>query len=588
MPTDVVMPQLGESIAEGTIVRWLKKVGDTIQRDEPLLEISTDKVDAEIPSTAAGTLLAILANEGDTVSVNSVIAQVGEAGEQPELAEASPAIAVETPATPSEPPPAAPQVTTTEPAAAPAAPPAASGGAATEVVMPQLGESIAEGTIVRWLKKVGDTVQRDEPLLEISTDKVDAEIPSTVAGTLLSIIAQEGETIAVNAVIATIGEAGAATSSAPAPTPAPAAPPAAPAAPAAPAPPPVAPAAAAAAPAIAAAAVGSIEDLRRVKSSPVVRKIAAEHSVNIAHIAGSGISGRVTKKDILSFIENPPARPAVTPAAPVVAPPPVTAPVAAPPPVAAPVAPPAPAKPAAPVFAAGERVKIEPMTKMRKSIADHMVLSKRTSAHVTTFFEVDFTNIARLRDRVKKDFEAKNGAKLTFMPFITKAAIDALKALPIVNASVDGDNIAYKQDINIGIAVALDWGLIVPVIKQADSMNLIGLARATQDLASRARGKQLKPDEISGGTFSITNFGLFGGLTATPVINQPQVAILGVGGIHKRAWVMETELGDVIAIRYIGVLSLSFDHRIIDGAIGDEFLATMKKTLETTDFSGLL
>ena len=228
------------------------------------------------------------------------------------------------------------------------------------------------------------------------------------------------------------------------------------------------------------------------------------------------------------------------------------------------------------------------MTKMRKSIAEHMVLSKHTAPHVTTFFEVDFTNIARLRDRVKKDFEAKNGAKLTFMPFIIKATIDALKTLPVVNASLDGDNIVYKQDINIGMAVALDWGLIVPVIKQADSMNLIGLARATQDLAARARGKQLKPDEIAGGTFSITNFGLFGGLTATPVINQPQSAILGVGGIHKRPWVMETEHGDVIAIRHIGILSLSFDHRLIDGAVGDEFLATMKKSLETTDFSGLL
>ena len=562
MPTDVVMPQLGESIAEGTIVRWLKKVGDTVQRDEPLLEISTDKVDAEIPSTAAGVLLAILANEGDTIAVNSVIAQLGEAGEA--AAPAVPAVAAAAP-----PPPVAAPVAPPAPAA-PAAPPIAGSGAATEVVMPQLGESSAEGTVVRWLKKVGDTVQRDEPLLEISTDKVDAEIPSTVAGTLLSILAQEGETIAVNAVIAMIGEAGAAV--APAPTPAPAAPAAAP--------PPVAPPAVAPLAVAAAAVGGSIEDLRRVKSSPVVRKIAAEHSVNIAHIAGSGISGRVTKKDILNFIENPPARPVVAPA-PVVAPPPLIAP----PPVAAPTT---PAKAAAPVFAAGERVKIEPMTKMRKSIAEHMILSKRTSAHVTTFFEVDFTNIARLRDKVKKDFEAKNGAKLTFMPFITKAAIDALKALPVVNASVDGDNIAYKQDINIGIAVALDWGLIVPVIKQADSMNLIGLARATQDLASRARGKQLKPDEVSGGTFSITNFGLFGGLTATPVINQPQVAILGVGGIHKRAWVMETELGDVIAIRHIGVLSLSFDHRIIDGAVGDEFLATMKKTLETTNFSGLL
>lgn len=581
MPIDVVMPQLGESIAEGTIVRWLKKVGDTVQRDEPLLEISTDKVDAEIPSTAAGTLIAILANEGDTIAVNSVIAQLGEAGEKPELAEASPGITVTPPPAETAPPPAPPaaQAAPPPPAPTPTAPPAAAptaSGNVTNVVMPQLGESIAEGTIVRWLKKVGDTVQRDEPLLEISTDKVDAEIPSSAAGTLLSIVAQEGQTVAVNEIIATIGEAGAA-------APAPAAPTPAPAAPAAPTPPPAAP------PVAAAAAAGSVEELRRIKSSPVVRKIAAEHGVNIAQISGTGISGRVTKQDILNFIENKPAAPTVAPPTTPTVAPAAPQPVA-PPPVAPPAAPapPAPAKPAAPVFAAGERVKIEPMTKMRKSIADHMILSKRTSAHVTTFFEVDFTNVARLRERVKKDFEAKNGAKLTFMPFITKAAIDALKALPIVNASVDGDNIVYKQDINIGIAVALDWGLIVPVIKQADSMNLVGLARATQDLASRARNKQLKPDEVSGGTFSITNFGLFGGLTATPVINQPQVAILGVGGIHKRPWVMETEHGDVIAIRHIGILSLSFDHRIIDGAVGDEFLAKMKKTLETTDFSALL
>ena len=544
MPTDIVMPQLGESIAEGTIVRWLKKVGDTVQRDEPLLEISTDKVDAEIPSTAAGTLIAILANEGDTVNVNAVIAQLGESGEAP--APAAAPVAVPAPVTP--PPPAAP---------APVEAPAAASGNVTSIVMPQLGESIAEGTIVRWLKKVGETVQKDEPLFEISTDKVDAEIPSTAAGVLLAIAAQEGETVAVSSVVATIGEAGASVASAPVAPPL--------AAPAPVAPPPVA----APAPVVAAAPVkaGSVEELRRVKSSPVVRKIAADKNVNIALVAGTGISGRVTKKDILNFVQNPVIAPVAAPT--------ITAPAAV-----------APAS--APTFAPGERVKVEPMTKMRKSIADHMILSRRTSAHVTTFFEVDFTNIARLRDRVKKNFEAQNGTKLTFMPFIIKAAVDAIKALPVINSSVDGDNIVYKQDINIGIAVALDWGLIVPVIKQADSMNLLGLARATNDLAGRARGKQLKPDEVSGGTFSITNFGLYGGLTATPVINQPQVAILGVGGIHKRAWVMDTPDGEVIAIRHIGVLSLSFDHRIIDGAIGDQFLALMRTTLETTDFSSLV
>ncbi|MDX2034110.1 MAG: dihydrolipoamide acetyltransferase family protein, partial [Blastocatellia bacterium] len=259
----------------------------------------------------------------------------------------------------------------------------------------------------------------------------------------------------------------------------------------------------------------------------------------------------------------------------------------APAPVPAP-APMAPAAPSVPAYTTGERVTIEPMSLMRRKIAEHMVMSRRTSAHVTTFFEVDFTNIARLRDRSKKSFEERNGVKLTFMPFIIKATIDALRAFPIVNASVDGENVIYKHDINIGMAVALDWGLIVPVIKNADEKNLVGLARSTQDLATRARNKQLKPDEIAGGTFSITNFGLYGGLTATPVINQPQVAILGIGGIHKRPWVIETDDGDAIAVRQIGVLSLSFDHRLIDGAIGDQFLAHMKKTLETTDFSSLV
>lgn len=238
--------------------------------------------------------------------------------------------------------------------------------------------------------------------------------------------------------------------------------------------------------------------------------------------------------------------------------------------------------------AAGDRVTVEPLSNMRRKIAENMLASRRTSAHVTTFFEVDFTNIARLRDRIKKNFEAQNGSKLTFLPFIIKATIDALKAIPIVNASADGENITYKHDYNIGIAVALDWGLIVPVIKQADMLNVTGLARASQDLAYRARNKQLKPDEVSGGTFSITNFGLYGGYTATPIINQPQLAILGIGGIHKKPWVVDTGDGDAIAIRHIGVLSLSFDHRIIDGAVGDQFVAHIKNTIETTDFSALV
>lgn len=438
---------------------------------------------------------------------------------------------------------------------------------ATDVLMPQMGESIAEGTIVKWLKKVGDSVQRDEPLLEISTDKVDAEIPSPAAGTLTEILAKEGETVHVNSVIARLSEGAAAPAPAPPPVEAPKPEPVA----AAPAAPP-APAAVAAPPAPPAPPAPAAEEGRKVRSSPLVRNIARENSVDLAKVSGTGLGGRITKDDILGYISGRQA--------PVGAAPSLTAAPAAPI-VAAPL-------PAVPTHAAGERVTIEPLTTMRRRIAENMLNSRRTSAHVTTYFEVDFTNIARLRDKVKKGFEERNGSKLTFMPFIIKAVVDALKAFPVINASADNENIVYKHDINVGMAVALDWGLIVPVIKQADALSLVGLARATQDLAGRARAKQLKPDEVAGGTFTITNFGLYGGLTASPIINQPQLAILGVGGIHKRPWVVETPDGDAIAIRHISVLSLSFDHRIIDGAVGDQFMAHIRNTIETTDFSGLV
>jgi 2-oxoglutarate dehydrogenase E2 component (dihydrolipoamide succinyltransferase) len=466
-----------------------------------------------------------------------------------------------------------------------------------------MGESITEGTVVKWLKKVGDSVQRDEPILEISTDKVDAEIPSPAAGVVTEILAKEGDTVAINSVLARLGEAGevgagasAAAAAAPAtavpeaprqveappsqadgdsrPLPSQALAPQPQAAPPQPAP------QARAMP----TAPPAQEAIGKARSSPLVRNIAREHSVNLDEVPGTGLGGRVTKDDILGFLEQrkgaPAAAPAVAPAPAPAAPAP-----AAPAPVApAPVAP----APAVPSFAAGDRVTIEPMSNMRRRIAENMLNSRRTSAHVTTIFEIDFTNIARLRDRVKKQFEAQNGAKLTYLPFVIKATTDALKALPVVNSSVEGENIVYKHDYNIGIAVALDWGLIVPVIKQADALSLTGLARASQDLANRARSKQLKPDEVSGGTFSITNFGLFGGYTAAPIINQPQVAILGLGGVHKKPWVIETDDGDAIAIRHIAAVSLSFDHRVIDGAVADNFLSHIKKTIETTDFSALL
>jgi 2-oxoglutarate dehydrogenase E2 component (dihydrolipoamide succinyltransferase) len=457
----------------------------------------------------------------------------------------------------------------------------------TEVVMPQMGESIAEGTITKWLKKVGERVERDEPLFEISTDKVDAEIPSPAAGTLTEVRFKEGDTVEVNTVVAVLDGGGAPTAEAPAPkvveekpAPPPVAPPAPPPAaapppaPAPPAPPPaqakaVAPPAPPPAEKPAAKSddsAATAEELRRTKSSPLVRKIAQEHGVDISKLEGTGLSGRVTKNDILSFIESgsapAPAPTAPTPAAP------IYEPIAAPPP-----------KPQA-----GDRV--EAMSVMRKKIAEHMVLSRRTSAHVTTVYEIDMTRVARLRDEHRDEFYQRTGTKLTFMPFIFEAVNKGLRKFPIFNAQVSGEQIIYKQDINLGMAVALDWGLIVPVIKRADDLSISGLARAANDLADRARTKQLKPDEVTGGTFTITNPGVFGGLFGTPIINQPQLAILGVGKIEKRAKVMTTADGDdFIGIRWMAYFALSFDHRVIDGADAERFLAFVKEQLEAGDFS---
>jgi 2-oxoglutarate dehydrogenase E2 component (dihydrolipoamide succinyltransferase) len=463
----------------------------------------------------------------------------------------------------------------------------------TEVVMPQMGESIAEGTITKWLKKVGERVERDEPLFEISTDKVDAEIPSPAAGTLTEVRYKEGDTVEVNTVVAVLdGAQGAATAEAPAKAEAPAPPPPTPAPPppppqqAAPPPPPpvqakpVPPPPPPPAPPAAEKKDGSaasVEDLRRTKSSPLVRKIAQEHNVDISQLEGTGLSGRVTKNDILSYIESgttaatppqPPAERVATPAPAAPAPAPQQEIVAPPPP-----------RPQL-----GDRV--EQMSVMRKKIAEHMVLSRRTSAHVTTVYEIDMTRIARLRDQHRDAFYERTGTKLTFMPFIFEAVNKGLRKFPIFNAQVNGEQIIYKQDINLGMAVALDWGLIVPVIKRADDLSISGLARAANDLADRARTKQLKPDEVTGGTFTITNPGVFGGLFGTPIINQPQLAILGVGKIEKRAKVMTTPDGDdFIGIRWMAYFALSFDHRVIDGADAERFLAFVKEQLEAGDFS---
>ncbi len=473
---------------------------------------------------------------------------------------------------------------------------------ATDVIMPQMGESIAEGTITKWMKKVGDAVKRDEPIFEISTDKVDAEIPSPVAGTLLEIKVPEGQTVAINTVVARIGEASEAGVPAEAaapkaeaskpPAPAEAAPdgteapaPPAPKPQAAPPPPPAepvskgspaprpsptpAPSSAAAPTADAVATPGNVESFEeriRTRSSPLVRKIAAEHALDIREIEGTGIHNRVTKNDILSFIENRKAGSAAADAAPMGKPAPAPEPTRAP-------------------LSVTDRDEVVAMTKIRKITADNMTLSKRTSAHVTTVFQVDYSSIARLREQHKDAFLAANGVKLTYLPFIFRACIQALKEHRQVNASIDGDNVVYHRDVHLGMAVALDWGLIVPVIRNADEKSIVGLARASQDLAERARSKRLKPEEIAGGTFTVTNPGVFGSLFGTPIIPQPQVAILGVGTIEKRPVVVTDERGnDALGIRTCGYLALSFDHRLIDGADADKFLATVKKTLEKGEF----
>jgi 2-oxoglutarate dehydrogenase E2 component (dihydrolipoamide succinyltransferase) len=428
----------------------------------------------------------------------------------------------------------------------------------TDIVMPQMGESIFEGTITKWLKKPGDKIQRDEPLFEISTDKVDAEIPAPASGVLQSINVEEGSTVQVNTVVGTISSDGetavpATKASAPAPVAA-ATPERKPEA----------------APSRDEEEVSTDEETDHARSSPLVRKLAREHQVNLSQVAGTGLGGRITKQDILAFVEGKSAPPAAAAA---------TAPPAAPAPVAASSAP-APAKFAAPSPATipGDAV---PLTKMRKIIAERMIESRRTSAHVHCMFEVDITRIVHLRNKMKSGFEQRHGARLTFMPFFVRAAIIALQQFPIVNASLEGDNIRYHRNVNVGIAVALDWGLIVPVLKNGGELNFLGLQRGISDLGERARSKKLKPEEVEGSTFTVTNPGQFGAVFGLPIINQPNSAIMGVGGITKAPVVVTDEQGnDSIAIRSLVHLTLGYDHRLIDGAVADQYMALVKKILE--------
>ena len=440
----------------------------------------------------------------------------------------------------------------------------------TDVVMPQMGESIVEGTLTKWLKKPGDHIDRDEPIFEISTDKVDTEIPSPAAGTLSEVMVEEGKTVAINTVVARIEEGGTAAAKPPAQaaaeppaaaSPQPAPEPAATVKTAEPEPPPFVEASAPAPPpaeeqAPAGEPAGPL--------SPLVRKLARENNIDLSRVKGTGAGGRITKQDVEGYLAQRPAPAAAEPARQVA--PPAPAPrVTAAPAAAAPLAPAGPAK-----------TRVEPLSTMRSKIAEHMVLSKRTSAHVTTIHRVDMTAVAKMRERNKAAFQANYGFNLTYLPFITRAVVVALRQFPLLNASLDGNNIIYHNEINIGIAVALENGLIVPVIRGADEKNVLGLQRAVVDLAARARSRQLKPDEVLGGTFSITNFGSFGSMVGTPIINQPQVAILGVGTVDKTPVV----INDAIAIRSICHLSLSFDHRLIDGALADQFMSKIKQVLE--------
>ena len=566
MTFSVKMPALGESVTEGTVTRWLKAEGDHVALDEPLLEVSTDKVDTEIPSPAAGILQKIVVAVDSVVPVGAELAVIADGASAPATpaAPAAPAVAATPAPTPTPTPAPAPAPT---PAATATPVTAAPSSNATPVVMPALGESVTEGTVTRWLKTVGDNVAVDEALLEVSTDKVDTEIPSPVGGVLLSIDVPVDSTVPVGARLATIGAAGAApVTPAPAPTPAPTPAPIATAPKAVPAPPqtppPIIPKPVAAAPVASTPASASVLDDSYV--TPIVRKLAAENGVDLSRVKGTGVGGRIRKEDVLAAVARP------TTSAPTASA--TTAPSSTP-------------RVAAPVAVSPLRGTTVTMSRLRKVIAARMLESLQVSAQLTTVIEVDITKIARLREKAKASFEAREGVKLTFLPFFAVAVCEALKQHPVVNASVEGDQITYHGAEHLGIAVDTERGLLVPVIRDAGDLNMGGIARKIVDVAGRTRDNKISPDDLGGGTFTITNTGSRGALFDTPIINQPQVAILGLGAVVKRPMVVKGEDGgETIAIRSMVYLALSYDHRIVDGADAARFLGTLKERLEEGRF----
>ncbi|MEX0158367.1 MULTISPECIES: 2-oxoglutarate dehydrogenase, E2 component, dihydrolipoamide succinyltransferase [unclassified Microbacterium] len=595
MSTSVVLPPLGESVTEGTVTRWLKQVGDTVQADEGLLEISTDKVDTEIPSPVTGVIEEILVAEDETIEVGALLARIGD-GSASAPADDAPAAAA--PAAEEVPEPAAPQAEApaepeaAAPAAAEAAPAAAPAGDATDIVLPELGESVTEGTVTRWLKQIGDTVEVDEALLEISTDKVDTEIPSPVAGVLQEIVAAEDETVEVGAVLARVGS-GAAPAAAPAQAPAPAAEAPAPAAqpsaaeapeakesvseapvdkpaerPAAEAPvaapaqaaPEQATGGAAAAPAQAEQKLSLPTESDNLYVTPLVRRLASQQGVDLASVTGTGVGGRIRKEDVLKAAESASSAPAAA---------------------AAPAAP-------APLEVSPLRGTTQPMSRLRKVLAKRAVESMQQTAQLTTVVEVDVTALAEYRDSVKGSFLEKTGDKLSFLPFFALAAAEALRAFPIVNATVDGENIVYPESENVSIAVDTERGLLTPVLRDAASKNIAEIAHEIADLAARTRDNKLKPDELAGGTFTLTNTGSRGALFDTPVVFLPQSAILGTGTVVKRPGLVKVGGADAIAVRSYVYLALSYDHRIIDGADAARFLGAVKARLESAQFAAQL